>query len=417
MEYKIKEKPKSEKEIEVSLTVAEIEKELVDVGQELSTEMKFDGFRSGKVPLEIIQEKVGPNFLWERAAQLALQRAVLTISQKEGIDIIPPIKTDIVKIESGQPLTCNVSVVFLPQIILSDYREKVKGIFEEKKEIKIEPAEVEKALNNLQKSRAKIVRVLREAQDSDLVLFNFQGRIDGVPQEGLRGDKTEIILGEKRFIREFEKEIIGAKEGEKKKFSLRMPTSEGVKKEVEFEVEILAVNQREIPLANDDFARSLGNFSDLKELVQKLEKNIRSEKENSERDLTRTKALELIIKNLSVEIPDILIERESQKMLNEFKSYFGEEKFFNEYLTQNQKDETKLKEEWKEEAKKRILISLTLRAIAKREGIKASDEEIKEHWNQLNDEVKRKTDEKQLRNYLEEVIQNKKVMEKLESFN
>jgi len=126
MEYKIKEKPKSEKELTISLTVAEIEKELARAAQELSTEIKFDGFRSGKAPIEIVQERVGANLLWERASQFALQQAILNISQKEGFEIIPPIKTDIVRIENSQPLTCSFVVVFWPKIILPNYQEKVK---------------------------------------------------------------------------------------------------------------------------------------------------------------------------------------------------------------------------------------------------------------------------------------------------
>ena len=421
MEYKINNKPKSQKEIEITIQPEDIKKHLEKVAKKLSLDIKIKGFRPGKAPLNIIQEKLDKEKIWQEACYEAINKVYSEIVEKEKLDIIsaPEIKID--KIKPEEPLEFKAMVSIFPIITIPEYKEKAKNILKEKKEINISDDEVSNMIDTIRKTRAKIVRVLRESQNGDEVIIDFQGKINGIVQENLKGNKVPIIIGETKFIEGFIEKITGMKENEEKVFSLEVSLTKDVKKEVEFSVKVLAVSKRELPEMTDDFARSVGNFPDgVKDLKKKIKENIRLKKENKEKERLRMKIMEEISKDSSVEIPDILINREIDNMLYEFKERFNQRGgSFENYLKETNKTEEKIKEEWKNEAEKRIIISLILQEIAKKEEIKIEDKEIEKematYLSQINDEsVRQKIDKDQLRLYFKNMTQNKKVFEILE---
>ena len=421
MEYKINNKPKSQKEIEITIQPEEIKKHLIEAAQKLSLNTKIKGFRPGKAPVGIVQEILGKEKVWQEACYEAINEVYPEILGKEKLNVIsaPEIKID--KIKPEEPLEFKAMVSIFPIITIPEYKEKAKNILKEKKEINISDDEVSNMIDTIRKTRAKIVRVLRESQNGDEVIIDFQGKINGIVQENLKGNKVPIIIGETKFIEGFIEKITGMKENEEKVFSLEVSLTKDVKKEVEFSVKILAVNERELPEMTDDFARSVGNFPDgVKDLKKKIKENIRLKKENKEKERLRMKIMEEISKDSSVEIPDILINREIDNMLYEFKERFNQRGgSFENYLKETNKTEEKIKEEWKNEAEKRIIISLILQEIAKKEEIKIEDKEIEKematYLSQINDEsVRQKIDKDQLRLYFKNMTQNKKVFEILE---
>jgi len=421
MEYKINNKPKSQKEIEITIQPEDVKKHLEKVAKKLSLDIKIKGFRPGKAPLNIIQEKLDKEKIWQEACYEAINEVYPEILGKEKLNVIsaPEIKID--KIKPEEPLEFKAMVSIFPIITIPEYKEKAKNILKEKKEINISDDEVSNMIDTIRKTRAKIVRVLRESQNGDEVIIDFQGKINGIVQENLKGNKVPIIIGETKFIEGFIEKITGMKENEEKVFSLEVSLTKDVKKEVEFSVKILAVNERELPEMTDDFARSVGNFPDgVKDLKKKIKENIRLKKENKEKERLRMKIMEEISKDSSVEIPDILINREIDNMLYEFKERFNQRGgSFENYLKETNKTEEKIKEEWKNEAEKRIIISLILQEIAKKEEIKIEDKEIEKematYLSQINDEsVRQKIDKDQLRLYFKNMTQNKKVFEILE---
>ncbi|MGB3988642.1 MAG: FKBP-type peptidyl-prolyl cis-trans isomerase, partial [Minisyncoccales bacterium] len=238
----------------------------------------------------------------------------------------------------------------------------------------------------------------------------------------LKGDKVSIVLGEKRFIKEFEEEIVGLKEGDKKDFTIKIPFTKGDHKNVEFNVEIVSVNERELPQIDDDFAKSLGDFSGIEDLKEKIKDNLKVEKEFKKNQSLRVKAIEMIGKESKTEIPELLIEREIDNMIQDLKLQLSQAGLsLKDYLGQEKKEEKDLREEWKPEAQKRIKTSLVLREIAKKEKIMIDEKELKKevdnYLSQISDEnTKKKIEIDQLEIYLRERITNEKVFQLLESF-
>ncbi len=421
MEYKIEDKTKSQKEIEVTVLPEEMDKYLEKAAKTLSSEMEIKGFRPGKAPLNVIRETVGEERLWHEACHEAINGTYPEIIEKEEIDIISAPEVEIIKMTPNEPLIYKASVSVVPEITLPDYKAKAKKIIGEKKKIEVDSKEIDQAIESIKKSRAKTVKVNREAKKGDEVVINFQGKVDGTEQEGLKGEKMPIALGETKFIEGFENALLGMKEGEKKNFTVKVPFTKDSEKDVEFDVEIIAVNEKELPEIDDEFAKSLGDFSDLNDLKKKIKENVLLEKENKENERIRIKIIEAISEDTSVEIPDILIKRETENMLEEFKTQFSQSGgSFEDYLAKSGKTEDQIKEEWKKQAEKRIMASLVLQEIANKEDIKAEEEELEEqataYLNRISDEsARRNIDQEQLKTYMKDIIRNDKVFKMLES--
>ena len=420
MNYKITDKSESSKEIEITVPLEDMQNYLEQAAVNLKLEIK--GFRPGKAPLKIVQDAVGEEKLWHEAVHLAINETYFKAINETNMEAISSPQIEIDEIKINQPLTYKASVAIIPELSLPDYKKIAKETFSDKKDVEIETKEIDEAINMIQKSRAKAVRVLRESKNGDEVIVDFQGKIDNTLQEGLKGDKVSIVLGEKRFIKEFEEEIVGLKEGDKKDFTIKIPFTKGDHKNVEFNVEIVSVNERELPQIDDDFAKSLGDFSGIEDLKEKIKDNLKVEKEFKKNQSLRVKAIEMMGKESKTEIPELLIEREIDNLIQDLKLQLSLAGLtLKDYLGQEKKEEKDLREEWKPEAQKRIKTSLVLREIAKKEKIMIDEKELKKevdnYLSQISDEnTKKKIEIDQLEIYLRERITNEKVFQLLESF-
>jgi len=172
---------------------------------------------------------------------------------------------------------------------------------------------------------------------------------------------------------------------------------------------------------DDEFAKSLGNFSSLEDLKKNIKEGIKMEKEQKELEKWRINLLEKIMEKIEWDLPEILIHSEIHKMIDELKIKLEEMQLpFEEYLKQIKKTEEDLEKDLRETAEKRIKISLILREIAIKENINASSEEIEERANRIisqiyNEELKAKIDPVELRNFVSTLIQNEKVFSFLEN--
>jgi trigger factor len=304
---------------------------------------------------------------------------------------------------------------------LADY----KGIKVKKNELRVEKAEIDNSLDYLRKSRAKTITVNRPAEKGNRVEIDFEVRHGEVKIENGTSNNHPLILGEGRFLPGFEKELEGMSAGEEKNFSLKAPKDwpdkRVAEKNLDFKVKMKLVQERQIPELNDEFAKSLGNFMSVDALKQNVSGGILEEKEMKEKQRIKIELIEKVTENSKMEIPENLITEELEKMINEFKfSITGFGMDFDKYLQEIKKTIPELKKEWKNQAEKRVRIAVCLKAIAEKEDIEVSDEEIE---NKINEElknypnieeVKKNIDLKALRVYTEEVLRNEKVLGLLE---
>ncbi len=422
MDFKISDKEKSKKEIEVTVSIEEMSNYLNKAVEKISSKIEIKGFRPGKAPKNIVEKNVGKEKIWHEATHDAIEDTYPRVIKESELFIISQPEIDIIISTPNNPFVYKATVSVLPEVKLPDYKSITKKSLKDKKEIKVEKKEVEKILDTIRKTRAKTVLVNREVKDGDEVEIDFSGKLDGVDQEGIKGEKAKIIVGEKKFIQGFEEQLIGMKKGEEKTITVKMSNpQDGNERDIDFDVKVLEVYERQLPEINEEFAKSLGDFTNPNDLNKKIEENVKLEKEQKEKERLRVKIIEEIGKESSVDIPEIMIEREIDNMFHEFEHQLSQSGMkIEDYLKQIKKTKEEIAKDWEDRAKKRIMTALILQKIAKEEGVKVSEEEVQKesesYLNRIHDpKTKKELDIERLKVYIEDLLQNEKVFELLEN--
>lgn len=421
----IKKLPKSQVEIQISVPATDFEKFIDTAAEELSKNLKIDGFRPGKAPRNIVEQKVGAEKVLAHGAEKAIKKTYVDAIIKNKIDAIGEPKITIVKIAKGNDLEYKAVVAVMPETRLSNYRRIVKSIKKPDLE-QVTDKQVQKELENIQKSRAKIITVSREAKNGDRVEINFEVIVDGKQIEDGIAKNHPLTIGENYFIPGFEDNLIGMKEKDKKEFTLVFPKDYHQKelagKSARFKVEMNLVQERELPKLNDEFARSLGKFENLESLKRSIAEGIEMEQKKKNEEKWRTEAIEKIVAESEIDLPDILIDQELEKMMAEFEQSIAAMGLKLEtYLENIKKSKSEIIKGWRETAEKRVKAALVLREIAATEKIEISTSEIEEEMNKTIayyksvPDMEKNVDLERLYNYTKGVLTNEKVFQFLES--
>lgn len=424
----IKKLENSQIEFELSVEWKVWEKYLDEAASEASQEIKIEGFRPGKAPRHLVEQKVGKGILLNNAAEKAVKKAYVDFILKEKIEAIGSPKIEILKLAEGNNLEFKAIVSVMPEIKVDDkYKKDIKKINEDykNKPVEVKEDDVNLEIEKLANSRVKLVTVLREARKNDSVEIDFDVLREGVPIENGSSKNHPLILGRGVFIPGFEDNIIGMKEGEEKEFELNFPEEYHKKdlagKPAKFKVKLNLVQERQAPEINDEFAKTLGKFNNLEELKKNVREGLEHEQGHAQKDKKREGYVDAIIASAKVDLPEILVHEEIHKMLDEF-SYQTQMMgmTIDAYLDKIGKKKAELEKDWEPQAEKRVKSALALKKIAEAESIKAEAKEVEEEMNKTLayyknvKDMEKNIDMERLYNYSKNVLENEKVFEFLE---
>lgn len=424
MQVSVEKLPESRVQFRVEVPPDEVRPFLESAAKELSKEHPAKGFRPGAVPLEVMRGVVGDERIAERALKALVPKTyVEALLEREDIEAIGPPEVAAERIAFGETWVYRATVAVLPTVTLGDYR----GLTVPRRTVRVEAAEVERELETLRKMRASYLTVPRPAQQGDRVEVDIVGTLDRVPLESGNQRRQPLLLGEHRLVPGFEENLVGMKEGETKTFSVRFPENHhaGLQgKTVEFTVTMGTVQQQVLPARDDAFAHGLGNFRDLADLQEKLNANIREEKERRERERFQQALLERVIAGATFgTFPEALVSRELDLMLSELKEgTAGMGLTFDAYLAQIKKTREDVRTGMRDQALRRIRAGLVLRVLAKVEGISSTEEEVESEVNEAlkqfqgtAEEAAGQLDMDGLRALAAGTVRNRKVFEFLEA--
>jgi len=432
MKCKIEKLPRSEMEIEIEVSSEEFQTFVEKATNDLGKNVKIDGFREGKVPKDMVEQKIGKDRIFREAGDQAIKAQYLQAISENKLEPISPPEIKILKMPApyqtrsgagapGNPLIFKAHFPVLPKIHLPDLK-KISSTLK-KREAKVSEEEIEKALLQLQKSRAKFSQVSRAAQKGDFVEIEFNSS----QVEMGKKQKDGFLLGQAHLIPGFEEKLEGMKAGEEKDFSLQFPERHFQKnlasKETHFHVRMESVQKMELPELNDQFAKSLGDFENLNFLKQKIKEGLRSEKETLERQRIRQETLNQIAEKISWDIPDVLFQAEKNRIIEDLKSKVASQLKINfaEYLAKMNTSEKDLRDSFQGEAERKIKNSLILREISKVENIAVGEEEVLAEVNQFLKnypdikKAEKEFDLAKLKDYYKETLRNEKAFQLLEN--
>jgi trigger factor len=424
----IKNLPKSEIQIKITVAWDNWKKFIDDAAGLFAKEVKVQGFRDGKAPRNLIEQKVGKHAILEEAANLAIKKTYEEVVKEKKLDVIGAPKAKLVTLEEDQDLVYEIVTAVVPVAEIGAWQDKVKKTNAKfaKEEIKVEDAEIDKEIEQIANGRVQLVDVDREAKNDDNVMIDFEVKRGGVPIEHGTSKNHPLVLGRGVFIPGFEENVIGMKAGEEKEFELNFPEDyhdkEIAGKPATFSVKVNLVQERKTPEVSDEFARSLGKFADLAELKKNVKDGMLEEKQRETKEKRRAEIVEILIDAVKVELPEVLVHEELHKMLGEFDMQLqGMGMNLDVYLEQIKKTKDDLETEWHTQAERRVKAALALEEVAKKEEIQVSNEEVEAEMNKTLQQykgikdVEKNIDLGRLYNYLRGTLQNEKVFELMEN--
>lgn len=393
MTYNFKELPGSVIDVTVELSEEEFDEYFNRIYEDALVKVEIKGFRPGAAPRELAERAIDKNRVQEQAINEAVRRSLSEIVKENDWMVIDKPEVRVLSLVDG--LKYSGKLVLFPEIKLADYRgiakKEMAAARKNFEAIQISGDDIDKSLTWLRESRAITKTVSRGAQKGDVVDVNLKVFIDGRLLTGVDNQRDQFILGRGHFFPGFEDRLIGREAGQNLKFSLAAPADywqEGLRgKELDFEVKINNVLERQLPAVNDEFARSLGKFPDLAALKNSVRAGLFQERKIKEEEKARVRILEEASSQSEIDLPQIMID----KVLDDMMKEAGPEA---------------VRSQLEKAARQKVMTQLVIYKIAELENLKPTEKELEEE--------RAKVDNRKFHDYIYDILQSRKVFEFLE---
>lgn len=425
----MKTKLKNISDVKVELTISLGAEELKAAEQvaltKLAKEVKIEGFRKGKAPLEMVAAQVDPILLNQETLENALSKSVAEAFLKEKVQAINRPEVDVKKFIPGTELEFTATTEIMPKVELGDYKKL--GV--KKEATKVSKKEVKETIDRILKNFAEKKKVEREAKNGDEVIIDFLGKKDGAAFDGGKAEKFPLELGSKSFIPGFEEGLIGKKAGDELSLDLEFPKDYHAKDlagaKVIFEVKIHEVRENVEPEINEEFLSKLGDFKTKEEFEKQIEEDLKTQKQAEADEKFKDELVKKLAEVSKVPVPEILLEDQKRSIEMDMQQnlmYSGLS--LEDYLDRM----GKTREEWlekdvKEAAEMRVKSGLALAELSKVEKVKSDTKELDDRITQLKEqygnskEVQKQLSSDDVRRNLANQILTEKTIDLLVKFN
>ncbi|WP_282627286.1 trigger factor [Bacillus subtilis] len=352
---------------------------LDDAFKKVVKQVSIPGFRKGKIPRGLFEQRFGVEALYQDALDILLPVEYPKAVEEAGIEPVDRPEIDVEKIEKGESLIFTAKVTVKPEVKLGDY----KGLGIEKDGTTVTDEDVQNELKALQERQAElVVKEEGAVEEGNTVVLDFEGFVDGEAFEGGKAENYSLEVGSGSFIPGFEDQLVGLEAGAEKDVEVTFPEEYHAEdlagKPAVFKVKIHEIKAKELPELDDEFAKDIDEeVETLAELTEKTKKRLEEAKENEADAKLREELVLKASENAEIDVPQAMVDTELDRMLKEFEQRLQMQGMNLELYTQfSGQDEAALKEQMKEDAEKRVKSNLTLEAIAKAENLEVSDEEV-----------------------------------------
>ncbi len=400
-------KNKNEKKIVIKIEGDEWTK-LVDAAfNKANKKAKIPGFRPGHAPKDVYVKHYGMESLYYDASNGAVEVAYDKMLEKNSdLKIVAQPTVDILNIgETG--VEFEFTLTLKPEVVLGKY----KGLKAKKPKVKVTKEEIEHSIEHMREHYKENIVKDGAIENGDIAVIDFEGFKDGVAFEGGKGENYSLEIGSNTFIPGFEEQLIGMKANDEKEINVTFPEdyhAEELKGQpVVFKVKINEVKEVKIPELDEDFFNDLGmeGIHSKESLEKQVKENLEAQKESQSEDDWLNALLEEAASTMKVDIPEVMIEEETSRMVSEYAQNVQMQGISMEQFYQfTGLTEDKLKEEYKEQATKRVTYRLMVEAIIEKEKIEVSEEEVKEEASKIASKYQM-TEEEFFKNFGEDMVQ------------
>lgn len=369
----------------IELTVTEdaeaFSNAIKDTVKYLSGRVSIRGFRKGSnIPRKVIEAHIGgKDALIEEATNSFLQKS--TQEALRAVNMIPVSenKADVISNEEGKDFVYTLQFVPFPKVQLGEY----KGLEVEKVVEPVTDEEVDKQIESLRGHHANMIEAAEgdAIVNGDFITLDYTGTIDGEKFAGGEAKDQPLEIGSHKFIGDFEEQLIGAKVGDELTVKVTFPDEYHAKdlagRDAEFTCKINTIKHRELPELNDEFVQKVSTFKTVDEYKANIRKNMEANAERRALEAQREAVIAKAVENMTLDLPPVMIENRVTQMINELSTQLQSQGMsIEQYMAFSGADMEKMREDYRESAKKNVLTDILLDEVADAEQLPVTDEEL-----------------------------------------
>lgn len=391
--------------IELTITedAAKFSKAIKQAVKMLADRVTVPGFRKGKVPKVILEQRVGKDAIINEASEILLQQSTREALSMLNLVPVTENKADVITNEEGKDFVFTLTFTPFPQVQLGEY----KNLSAEKV---VEPVTDEQVDEQIEQMRAHHANLIDAAEgdkivDGDFITLDYVGTIDGEKFAGGEAKDQPLEIGAHKFIGNFEEQLIGAKVGEARTVKVTFPDNYHSKdvagKDAVFECKINSIKHRELPALDDAFVKKVSKFETLADYRADIRKNMEAQAERRAVEAQRTAIIDQAVANMTVDLPPAMVDNRVNQMINELSAQLQTQGMtIEQYMAFSGADMDSMREDYRETARKNVLTDIMLERVADVEKINVEQSE-------LNFEIEMmaqmyRTPPKQIAKYLQE---------------
>ena len=365
--------------LKVTVPAEKVNKALDRAFKKVVKQINVPGFRKGKVPRPIFEQRFGVEALYQDAVDILLPEAYGEAIEETKINPVAQPEINVTQIEKGKDFEFEATVTVEPEVKLGDY----KGLEIEKQDSELTDQDLQDEIDHsLGHLADMVVKEDGAVEEGDTVNIDFDGYVDGEQFEGGQADGYDLEIGSGSFIPGFEDQLVGVKTGEEKDVVVTFPeeyhAEELAGKEATFKTKVNEIKYKEVPELTDEIANELdSDANSVDEYKENLRKRLSEQKAQDAENVEKEEAINKATENTTIDIPQAMIDTELDRMVQEFGQRIQQQGLdLQTYFQISGQDESQLREQMKDDAEQRVKTNLTLSAIADEENIEVTDEDI-----------------------------------------
>ncbi|WP_342535859.1 trigger factor [Sporosarcina sp. FSL K6-3508] len=379
----------SEGKLTFEVSVERFNQGMDEAFKKVVKKVQAPGFRKGKMPRKMFDKMYGEEALYNDAIDIVLPEAYSKAVEEADVEPIAAPEIDIEKLEKGEPVIFTAVIALKPEVKLGEY----KGLEVTRQSTEVTDEEVDAQLQQRREGLAEmVVKEDGAAENGDTATIDFEGFANGEAFEGGKSENYDLEIGSGSFIPGFEEQVVGMKAGEEKDIEITFPeeyhAAELAGQPATFKVKVHEIKAKEVPELDDELAKEIDeSVSSVEELRTKLKEEAEEVKKNDSETALRDDLVEQAASNAEMEIPQAMIDSETDRMMQDFEQRLQMQGMNLElYFQFSGQDEQTLRDQMKDDALSRVRVSLTLEAIGEAEKVEVTEEEVNAELEKMSEQ-------------------------------
>ncbi len=360
----------------VEVPFDELKSSLDAAYKKIGSQVRIPGFRPGKAPARIIDQRVGRSAVLEEAVNDALPRAYSEAVRESGVRALGQPEIEVTKLDDGTSLSFTAEVDVRPEITLPS----LEGVEVTVDDIEVTEAEIDEQLDSLRERFATLTGVERPVETGDYVSIDLTASVDGEEVEGGSATGLSYEVGAGDLIDGIDEAIVGKSAGETVSFATTLRQGDKAGAQADVAVTVNSVKRKELPEADDEFAQLASEFDTVEELRADLRERLIRAKTLGQGSQAREKLLEKLVESADFPLPESAVNAEIGYREHDVVHSLGhDDKLFDELLAGQGKTRDEFTAELRESAEKSVRAQFLLDAIADAGQVNVGDAELTEY--------------------------------------